>query len=293
MKTLTAILIIIFSSTAFSQIKFKWLGITAMTISDGKTTLFFDPAITRLGPLDFLPFKKVQSDHTEVDYWLNRCGVKSVQATIVNHAHTDHVIDAPYVTKKFQTKLFGSTSVLNVGRGHGLSHQELQEIKDGGVFKIGDFTITSYNTPHPPHAGGIMLMDGHIEKPLPPQSKAWDYKVGDTFSFYISHPKGNLIYQAVADIPALSPLHKLKADVALISIANRTSTEKILTETVKPSKASMVVPLHIDNFLYPMNKTGEIDLWWGLKLEEFTQKITAGGIKVLTPKYCDEVTLIN
>ncbi len=293
MKTLTSILIIIFSSTAFSQIKFKWLGITAMTISDGKTTLFFDPAITRLGPLDFLPFKKVQSDHAEVEYWLNRCGVKSVQATIVNHAHTDHVIDAPYVTKKFQTKLFGSTSVLNVGRGHGLSHQELQEIKDGGVFKIGDFTITSYNTPHPPHAGEIMLMDGHIEKPLPPQSKAWDYKVGDTFSFYISHPKGNLIYQAVADIPALSPLHKLKADVALISIANRTSTEKILTETVKPSKASKVVPLHIDNFLYPMNKTGEIDLWWGLKLEEFTQKITAGGIKVLTPKYCDEVTLIN
>jgi beta-lactamase superfamily II metal-dependent hydrolase len=100
MKTITAILIIIFSSSAFSQIKFKWLGITATTISDGKTTLFFDPAITRFGPLDFLPFKKIQSNHAEVDYWLNRCGVKSVQATIVNHAHTDHVIDAPYVTKK-------------------------------------------------------------------------------------------------------------------------------------------------------------------------------------------------
>jgi L-ascorbate metabolism protein UlaG (beta-lactamase superfamily) len=293
MKTITAILIIIFSSSAFSQIKFKWLGITAMTISDGKTTLFFDPAITRFGPLDFLPFKKVQSNHAEVDYWLNRCGVKSVQATIVNHAHTDHVIDAPYVTKKFQTKLFGSTSVLNIGRGHGLSNEELQEIKDGGIFKIGDFTITSYNTPHPPHAGGIMLMDGHIEKPLPPHSRAWDYKVGDTFSFYISHPKGNILYQAVADIDLKSPLHKLKSEIALISIANRTSTEKILTETVKPSKATMVIPLHIDNFLYPMKKTGETDLWWGLKLDEFTQKIMNHGIKVHIPKYCEEVTLLN
>ncbi len=293
MKSFLFLILITFSISSFAQIKFKWLGITAMTISDGKTTLFFDPAITRFGPLDFLPFKKIQSNHAEVDYWLNRCGVNSVQATIVNHAHTDHVIDAPYVVKKFKNKLFGSSSVMNVGRGHGLSSHELQEIKHGGVFKIGDFTISTFNTPHPPHAAGIMLMDGHIEKPIPPQASAWDYKVGDTFSFYITHPKGKILYQSVADIENNGPLQKLEADVAFISIANRTSTEKILTETLRPTKANLVIPLHIDNFLYPMKRTGEIDLWWGLKLEEFNQKLQASGLKVHVPKYCDEVTLLN
>lgn len=290
---LLALVLGFFTHPAYSQISFKWMGVTGFVLSDQKTTIVFDPAITRLGLLDYLPFTKVKTDPSEVDYWMNRCGVKSVQGTFINHAHTDHVIDAPYVVKKYGGKLFGSSSVVNVGLGQGLTAQQVQQVKQGESWKIGDFTIRPYFTPHAPHFLEIMLMDGHIKSPLPSPASAWDYLVGDTFSYLIEHPKGTVLYQAIAKIYDNDPLKGIKADALLLTIANRPSTEHLIEKRILPTQAKTIIPLHYDNFFYKMKRDGEIDHFWSVKIDEFQNSMKTNiNAKTLWPKYCEEVALL-
>ena len=282
--------ILLFSFTAEAKLSFKWLGISGFVLSDEKTTLVFDPAMTRVGLLDFLPFKTVKSDEQEVDYWLDRCGVKSIDAVIVNHAHTDHVIDAPYVARKFNAKLYGSSSVMNVGRGQGLNNDQLQEVKEAKQWKVGDFTITPYLTPHLPHVLGITLMDGHINSPLAAPTSAWNYRAGDTFSYYISHPQGNLLFQAIGRVTDIDPLKDLKADTLLLTIANRVSSENLIGR-INSSEAKTVIPLHYDNFFKKMKREGPIDEFWGVDTGEFKASVSekAAGVKVVWAGYCEGV----
>ena len=275
---------------AQAKLSFKWLGISGFVLSDEETTLVFDPAMTRVGLLDFLPFTTVQSDKDEVDYWLERCSVSSVDAVFVNHAHTDHVIDAPYVARKFKAKIYGSSSVMNVGRGQGLNNDQLQEVSAKGEWKVGDFTITAYLTPHLPHVLGITLMDGHITSPLTAPSSAWNYRAGDTFSYYISHPQGNLLFQAIGRVSDIDPLKDLKADTLLLTIANRVSTENLI-KRFNSSEAKTVIPLHYDNFFKKMKREGAIDEFWGVKTGEFKASTSekAAGVKVVWPGYCEGV----
>jgi L-ascorbate metabolism protein UlaG (beta-lactamase superfamily) len=290
---LTLILFLFFSNVALAQITFKWLGVSGFVLSDQVTTLVFDPAMTRVGLLDYLPFQTIKIDEFEVDYWMNKCQVKSVQGTFVNHAHTDHVIDAPYVVKKYGGHLYGSSSVINVGLGHDLPPQSLIKIEQGQEIKIGDFTIRPFRTPHPAHFLDILLMNGDILSPLRPNSSAWDYLVGETFSFLITHPKGNILFQAVSQLPDPNPLKDLKVDVLLLTIANRISTESLIQKSILPSKTKIVVPLHFDNFFYKMKREGEIDEFWGVKTSEFAEKVNQySGIRNIWPKYCEEIQLL-
>lgn len=294
MKFLLPLLLVFFAFSAHSQVTFKWLGTSGFALSDKTTTIIFDPAITRPPLYDYLPFRTVKSDPLEVDYWMNKCNLKTVQGTFVNHAHTDHILDAPYVVNKYGGKLFGSSSVVNVGLGQGLTPAQVQLIKAGDELKIGDFTIKPYITPHAPHLLDIMFMDGHIEKPLPTPTSAWNYLVGDTHSFMISHPKGNILFQAIGRIAEQDPLKNLKADVLLLTIANRISSEDLIQRRILPTKAKVVIPLHYDNFFFPMRRDTEIDEFWGVKVEEFKERLSLDAKETVAkwPGYCEELTLL-
>lgn len=288
LKEVLLFILIITTLPSEAKISFKWLGVSGFVLSDEKTTLIFDPAMTRAGLTDYLPFQKVETDTGEVDYWLNRCGVKTVDAIFVNHAHVDHVIDAPYVLRKYGGKLYGSSSVINVGLGQNLKNDQLQIISEDTEWKVGDFTITPYLTPHSPHLLGITLMDGHISSPLETPTSPWNYKTGDTYSFYITHPEGNILFQAIARVDEQDQLKELKADTLLMTIANRSSTENLL-KRFDTTEAKAVIPLHYDNFLKKMRRDGQIDHFWGVKADEFKQKATKA--RVLWPRYCEEVAL--
>lgn len=295
-KTLTHIkeallfVLLSFSLTIEAKVSFKWLGVSGFVLTDEKTTLIFDPAMTRAGLLDFLPFQTIETDKKEVDYWFERCGVSAVNAIFVNHTHVDHVIDAPYVLRKYGGKLYGSSSVINVGLGHGIQSNQLQLIEAGQEWKVGDFTIIPYSTPHSPHLLGITLMNGHITAPLSSPTSIWNYKTGDTFSFYITHPEGSILFQAIGRVTDDDPLEELKADALVLTIANRISTENLI-KRFESTGANTVIPLHYDNFFKKMRRDNQIDILWGVKTDEFKQTTAqrAAQVKILWPKYCQDV----
>src|SRR5690606_22898226 len=247
--------------------------------------------MTRAGFADYLPFQKIETNTVEVDYWLNRCGVSTVDAVFINHAHVDHVIDATYVLKKHGGKLYGSSSVINVGLGHGLKEEQLQLVEANKDWKVGDFTITAFSTPHSSHLHGITLMDGHISAPLSSPTSPWNYKTGDTYSYYITHPEGSILFQAIGRVTDVDPLRDLKANTLILTIANRLSSENLL-KRFKSTGAKQVIPLHYDNFFKQMRRDNQVDTLWGVKADEFKQTAAqkSSATNILWPKYCEEVS---
>lgn len=285
--------LILISSTTQASITFKWIGTTTFSLSDGDTTLLFDPSITHVSILDLLPWATVKTNENEVDYWLNKCNLKKIDAVLVNHAHYDHVIDAPYIIEKYGGTLFGSSSTVNVGLGAGLKPERTKEIKAGDKINIGKFSIEIFKTPHSPHFWDVMLADGHIETPLKQPANVWDYKVGNTLSFFINHPELKILYQAIGRVDNPDPLKNVKTDVLLLTIANRRSSKELIEGRVIKSNSKKVIPLHHDNFLLPKSRDGEIKILWGQNLEEFEIefKKSVTNSKLKWPKYCEGITL--
>jgi L-ascorbate metabolism protein UlaG (beta-lactamase superfamily) len=255
-----AIWVWLISSPVIAEVNFRWIGTTTFALSDGESTLLFDPFITTVSIWDLLPWRKISTDQAEVDYWFKRCDLKRLDGVIVNHAHYDHALDAAYVVKKYGGKLYGSSSTVNIGLGGGLKTDAVQLVNTSTELKIGKFKVKFFSTPHSPHFLNIMLADGHISSPLSQPVNVWDYKVGDTFSFLIEHPEGKILYQSIARVETPDPLHGEKADILLLTIANRRSTEELVDKRIIPSEAKLVIPLHHDNFLIPKSKEGPVEI---------------------------------
>ncbi len=287
------LLILLTSLPTNAAISFKWLGTTTFTLSDGKTSLLFDPSLTYVSVLDFLPWRKVQTDTSEVDYWFNRCGIKSIHGIFVNHAHYDHVIDAPYVIKKYGGKLYGSSSTANVGIGGGLKSNQIEILKADRIVKLGKFSIQAFVTPHSPHFWDVMLAHGDITLPLIPPVNVMEYRVGETFSFLIKHPEVSILYQAIGRVHNPDPIKGVQADVLLLTLANKRSTDELIHKRIHPTKVKKVIPLHHDNFLLKKPRDGSINILWGQNLDEFEKamKTKASEIEVKWPKYCEEIFL--
>lgn len=273
------------------SLSLKWIGISGFILSDETTTLIFDPAVTRVSPLDYLPFFKVQSDLNEVEYWLKQCEIKKVDAIFVNHAHTDHVIDAPTIQKKYNSKVYGNNSVLMILKGQQVDENNFVQLKPSQEVSLGAFKIKVFSTPHGYHFGTTVLMNGEISAPLDEKTSAWNYLAGETFSFSISHPEKTFLFQSVGKVPVPDVLANEKQDILLLTAINKGEGLDYINKRIVPSQAKTIIPLHHDNFFKKMRRDGEIDYFYGFNPQKIEQEIlgVTREVEIKWPKYCKEL----
>jgi L-ascorbate metabolism protein UlaG (beta-lactamase superfamily) len=99
---------------------------------------------------------------------------------------------------------------------------------------------------------------GDITAPLVPPVHATAYREGGSFSFLVRHPLGTLLVQASSGWRdgALAGRH---ADVALVGTAGLGTREAAYTETylrqvVDAVGATLVIPIHWDDFTRPLTE---------------------------------------
>jgi L-ascorbate metabolism protein UlaG (beta-lactamase superfamily) len=278
---------------AYSAVSFRWSGVSGFILSDEKTTLYFDPNLTMVRLWDWLPFQKVESDIKTVKFWTDKCELLKVDAVIINHSHTDHILDAPSILKEFGGEFYGSNSSSNYIRGMGISEKRIHEIDFKDEFTVGDFKIKVIKVVHPPHLFNFMLARGKIEKPLKTPASPWEFKLGKTFSFYITHPKGRVLFSSVATLPTPDPLKGIEADVMLATIAKRGDSRNFIQKRVMPVKAKINIALHYDDFFNPLPEDGIPRPLPFVDPDEYfkTAEKMLGKEKVVKLNYCERIDL--
>jgi L-ascorbate metabolism protein UlaG (beta-lactamase superfamily) len=230
-----------------------WLGTAGVLISDGETGILIDPYVTRCGMFKIAMNRPLCPDREAVKKWIARLGKKQIKIVAVSHSHFDHCLDAPYFALETGALLMGSQSTLNVGRGAALTEKYLKIVNPEKIIKVGAFTLKFIESNHGPAFLGRVPYPGAIDQPLISPRPARDYKLGQTFAIWISHPSGTIVHHGSAGlIPGM--YEGVTADVVLLGIVGRGDTQTYLNNIPLKLKAKLVIPIHFDNFFAPLTK---------------------------------------
>jgi L-ascorbate metabolism protein UlaG (beta-lactamase superfamily) len=260
-------------------------------VSDGKTSLLFDPFITRPSLWDFISLQKVKSDKKLIEKWLAKVDADKMVAILPSHTHYDHAMDLVEVQRQTGAKIYGSQSALNIAKGGKVASEKMQQVSFNQLLTIGAFKIRILEATHPPHLFNILFLAGKIEAPLESPAALYQYTVGESFSYMITHPDGTILYHPAGFATAIqSPLKKPKANIVIQGTANRKSTEDLIEKVLLPYQAEIVIPVHYDDMFSALKKG--IVVRSRSDMQEFnrTMKSRLPKVKVLRPKYGEKVT---
>jgi len=243
-----------------------WLGTAGLYVSDGETSFFIDPYVSRVGAVKILTGARLTPDIKGIDECISRTGGQKAAAVLIGHSHFDHLMDASEFAKKTGAMLAGSESTANVCRGAGLPEEKIRIMKDKDTFNIGSFRCKFIEGVHGPAFLGRIPYPGFIEKPFAPPAKASDYRLGGFFGMVISHPLGTFIHHGSAGwIPGM--YDGIKADTVFLCLAGRKDTCSYLEETARISGVQSIIPIHHDWFFLPFEKS--LRLLKGVRIDEF------------------------
>jgi L-ascorbate metabolism protein UlaG (beta-lactamase superfamily) len=168
-------------------------------------------------------------------------------------SHYDHVLDAPEVAKLLGGRIHGSASTLNVGHGSGLEEKSLQMIRENDVYAFGDFKVRVFEGLHSPGN----TYPGTIDEPLTLPRKARDMKDGGCYSFYITHPEGNMLIHPSANfVPGMFSdidVDVLYLGIGMLGAQSAEFQENYWMHTVEATRPRLLVPIHWDNFFKPLS----------------------------------------
>ena len=274
------------------ELRAMFFGVATVALTDGDTTLMFDGFFSRPGAADVL-FGKVAPNHPVIDAALNQAEIESLAAVLVAHSHYDHAMDAPAVAWRTGAALVGSESTLNIGRGFGLPSEKLVEVDLAEPMKFGRFSVTSILSEHSPKP----KFTGLIEGPLHVPTRVRNYRVGECYSFVVTHTSESghvkrLLMHASAGF-APDCLRGQQADVAFLGMAPigkqpDAYRQEYWAQTVTMVGARRVYPTHWDDFTRPLSQPlvplPYIGDDFGVTLDFLTHKHDADGTEILIPQ---------
>jgi L-ascorbate metabolism protein UlaG (beta-lactamase superfamily) len=230
----------------------RFFGVSTIQIDDGETAVMTDGFFSRPRLLQSL-FSRIAPDPARIDAALKRGNVSKLAAVLVAHSHHDHAMDSAFVAERTGALLVGSASTANIGRGHGLANDRIRIVKHGDTLKFGRFTVEIFESPHSPNP----LYTGEITEPLRPPVKGSAYREGGNYAYLLRHDRGTILVQASANfVPGL--FRNVKADVVFLGIAPLGKQTGIFVrdywrEVVMATGAKLVIPIHWDDFLRPLD----------------------------------------
>jgi len=195
----------------------QYLGVGGWLFRMGDSSLLTAPFFSNPGVLE-VGVGTIRADTAAIDRWLPV--VRDVEAILVGHAHYDHLMDVPYIARRWapQASIFGSRTAVNLLLGdQELEPERLVSVEEsaGSVERVGDWHLVAggrirfmaLESGHAPHLLGIHLYDGEAEPRATLPDRALEWKEGLPLAYLIDFldPEGEVVYRVHYQDAAATP----------------------------------------------------------------------------------------
>lgn len=232
-------------------LEIEWLGTAGYRITYEGRSLLINPYLTRVPLGGVVRRRPVRADLALAQRILDP-HVGQVEGVLVGHTHFDHAIDVPALTWRYATKAYGSRSLLQLMRIHGLEDHAVQ-VRPGRDFELGPFTVRFVPSLHSPLILGFGVPSAgeltceHLDG-LTPSA----YRCGDVFGIRIEVAGAVLYHQGSANLID-DAVPRGGVDVFLAGIAGRRFSPRYWERILPRLEPRVVVASHYDDFFRPVD----------------------------------------
>jgi L-ascorbate metabolism protein UlaG (beta-lactamase superfamily) len=249
-----------------------WLGVSGYRMTYEGVSLFVDPYVSRVPLRALLLRRRALPDPVMLERYAGAPG--AVAGVLVGHTHFDHAVDAPALARRHGAKAYGSASLRQLMRLHGLEDLAV-EVVPHRPYELGPFVVRFVPSRHSkllfgrkvPMAGELTC--DHLDGLAPGA-----YRCGAVYGIRIDVAGVSLFHQGSANLDDAALPHD-PVDVFLAGVAGRSVTPHYWRRILPKLDPRVVVPTHYDNFFSPLGRT-----------QDFVRRVDLAGV----PREIAEVT---
>ncbi len=231
-------------------LELEWLGVAGYRLSYEGQTIYIDPYLSRVPLASVIRRTPAHADPTLHERYLRHSG--RVVGVLVGHTHFDHAIDVPAIARRYECSAYGSSSLVNLMRLHGLTERAVQ-VEAQRRYELGPFTVTFIPSLHSKLLLGFAVpFDGELTcEHLDALSPA-AYKCGQVWGIQIEVAGMTLYHQGSANLIDDAVPHG-GVDVFLAGIAGRSFTRDYWARILSRLQPRTIVASHFDDFFRPID----------------------------------------
>ncbi len=265
---------------------FQYIGCGGFLLRHGNNTILVDPYFSNIGPLFFIPFKKLQSDTTLIDqFFAKNFGLPKdekglIKFVLIAHSHYDHLADLPSIYHRNlhcdSTQILGSKTTKNLLYAANLL--DVIEANDEAWTKGKKvywfysqnrrIRVLPIRSEHAPHFCGIKVISSKkIQNPVKVfPNKASKLPEGTNFNFLIDFldESGQIAFRIFSQASSCSsfnigfpPKHLIEEkqiDLALLCVANFNQVKNYPQQLIDYINPKQIILTHWENFFRPIEK---------------------------------------
>jgi L-ascorbate metabolism protein UlaG (beta-lactamase superfamily) len=252
-------------------LELEWLGTAGYRLTYAGHSLLIDPYLSRIPLSAVLRRRTVLADATSHAPLLAR-RTGSVEGILLGHTHFDHAIDVPALARTFNTKAYGSDSLMRLMALYEMRDRAV-EVRPHHPYELGPFTVTFVPSLHSKLVLGFKVpYDGALSCEHLDQLSAAEYKCGAVYGIRIEVAGTTLYHQGSANVID-DEVPTGGVDIFLAGLAGRSFTPGYWRRVLGRLQPAVIVASHFDDFFRPL--TAPLGFTTNVNLTAFPDEIAA------------------
>jgi L-ascorbate metabolism protein UlaG (beta-lactamase superfamily) len=231
-------------------LELEWLGVAGYRLTYERETIFIDPYVSRVPLSSVLRRAPALADAAMHERFIRAPG--SVLGVLVGHTHFDHAVDVPAIARRYGCPAFGSSSLVNLMRVHGLGERAVA-VEPNRRYELGPFTATFVPSVHSKLLLGLAVpFDGELTCEHLDALSPSAYRCGQVWGIHVEVAGMTFYHQGSANLIDDAIRHS-GVDVFLAGIAGRGFTRDYWARILPRLQPRTIVASHFDDFFRPID----------------------------------------